>query len=107
MASSDCSPQMKWPVLTAEWTAQWSPTVSATDASEEGYDVCSAHWDTSIVARVGRLKVRSRFRRGAGHSARDSFFQAAGFRLGDDGQWTAAKEGLDDEEPADEPVGRS
>ena len=60
----------------------------------------------SIVARVGRLKERSRFRRGAGHSARDSFFQAAGFRLGDDGQWTAAKEGLEDEEPADEPVGR-
>ena len=95
------------PVLTAEWTAQWSPTVFATDASEEGCGVCSSRWDRGTVARVGRLKERSRFRRGAGHSARDSFFQAAGFKLGDDGQWTAAKEGLEDEEPADEPVGRS
>ena len=42
-----------------------------------------------------------------GIALRDSFFQAAGFRLGDDGQWTAAKEGLEDEEPADEPVGRA
>ena len=57
--------------------------------------------------RFGRLKERSRFRRGAGHSDRDSFFRAAGFRLGDDGQWKAAEEGLEDDELVDEPAARS
>ena len=84
-----------------------APRFFATDASEEGCGVCSARWDRSTVARVGRLKERSRFCRSAGLSARDSFFQAASFRLGDDGQWKAAEEGLEEDGLLDEPVARS
>ena len=84
------------PLLCSEWAAQWSPEVFASDASEEGYGVCHATWNRDLVAAVGRVKERSRFRRAAGRSARDAYFEAAGFRQGPDGQWVEDPNEFDD-----------
>ena len=51
--------------------------VSASDASLGGYGVCTAEWPLDIVQQVGRLPERERFRRTAGHSARESALEQA------------------------------
>ena len=57
----------------------WNQLVSTSDASETGFGVCTAFWPTAEVAAAGRINERSRFRRTAGHSARESALTSAGF----------------------------
>ena len=67
----------------ADWTRKWNKVVSASDASLEGYGVCTAEWPLEIVKSVGRLQERERFRRAVGHSAREAALERA--RLGPSG----------------------
>ena len=85
------------PALRAEWSRPWSPEVVASDASELGFGVCRACWDSASTAKVGRQSERERFRRIGGHNARESALTSAGFVRDDvTGQWAAGE--LDDEE---------
>ena len=60
--------------------------------------MCHSTWKRDVVASVGRVKERARFRRAAGRSARDAYFEAAGFKQGPDGQWVEGPGDLDDDE---------
>ena len=42
------------PVLRANLRRQWCPEVTCTDASEQGYGVCTQRFDASLVGQVGR-----------------------------------------------------
>ena len=66
----------------ADWGRPWNTLVSASDASLEGYGVCTAHWPRSKVAATGRVQERSRFRRVGSHKARESALAAAGLTAG-------------------------
>ena len=57
--------------------AEWLPLVLASDASEWGYGVTSMS-ARSVIAKVGRVAERSRFRHNGGFNARAAAFQAAG-----------------------------
>lgn len=65
--------------------------MSSSDASEEGYGICHSWWNRAEVAAVGRVPERARFRRKAGHSARESVLQAAGF-IYEGGRWAKIHE---------------
>ena len=65
--------------LRSDWWRPWNPLVCSSDASNTGYGVCTSFWSLEDVARVGRQKERSRFRRCEGHSARESSLTSAGF----------------------------
>ena len=65
-------------LLVQEWDRQWNPLVSSSDASLTGFGVCHAWWEAAHVAQVGRVLERSRFRRFASHSARESALTSAG-----------------------------
>ena len=76
------------PLLHAEWRRPWNPVVSVSDASEEGYGVCGALFNSQAVASIGRVCERERFRRVGTHSARESALTSAGFvRSEVTGQW--------------------
>ncbi len=68
-------------MLFADWTLPWSSCVGASDASLDGMGVCSGQWPLDQVARHGRVMERSRFLRGPGKSARDSYFLDNGFTM--------------------------
>lgn len=62
-----------------DWDLQWSPHVTATDASLFGFGICSATWPRQEVAKAGRVPERSRFKAalpGEKPGARESFFAA-------------------------------
>ena len=65
--------------LEHNWGKGWNQLVSTSDASETGFGVCTAFWPSAEVAAAGRINERSRFRRTAGHSARESALTSAGF----------------------------
>ena len=71
-------------LLVQDWWRQWNGLVASSDSSLSGYGVCQAWWPKHEVAEVGRVLERTRFRRAAGHSARESALVAAGFELKDD-----------------------
>ena len=73
-------------LLVQNWRRPWNELVSSSDASEEGYGICHSWWNRAEVAAVGRVPERARFRRKAGHSARESVLQAAGF-IYEGGRW--------------------
>ena len=82
------------PALRADWSRPWSDEVVVSDASEEGYGVCRAHWGTRAVAEVGRVSERDRFKRCGGHNARDSALSAAGFVRDEvTGKWSSGEIG--------------
>jgi hypothetical protein len=86
--------------LQSDWTRGWNPYVASSDAGLYGFRLASSFWPRSVVAAVGRVSERSRFKRAAGHGARESALQAAGFcRDSVSGQWV-----LDEEESGWEPV---
>ena len=70
-------------LLVQDWWRQWNRLVASSDSSLSGYGVCQAWWPKHEVAEVGRVLERTRFRRCAGHSARESALVAAGFELKD------------------------
>ena len=49
-------------VARTDWTLEWSPHVTATDASLHGFGICTANWPRSAVAQAGRVPERSRFK---------------------------------------------
>ncbi len=71
-------------LLVQDWWRQWNRLVASSDSSLSGFGVCQAWWPKQEVAGVGRVLERTRFRRAAGHSARESALVAAGFELKDD-----------------------
>ena len=78
--------------LVCDWTRPWSEVVYASDASEEGFGVCSARWNALEAKNAGDVKERSRFRRSGGHNARESALSSAGFvKDGVTGQWRAGE----------------
>ena len=66
-------------LLVQDWWKQWNPLVTSSDASLSGYGCCKAWWPREAVSKTGRIQERSRFRRSAGHSARESALTVAGF----------------------------
>lgn len=77
------------------WALEWSPHVGLSDSSLDGWGVCTGGWPTSEVAAHGRITERSRFRRRAGRSARDEYFESYEYVRGVGGLWELA-----DGEPA-------
>ena len=89
-----CDSDVLWPAVRSEvqafraltllaigdWSLAWSPYVSASDASPWGYGISSAIWPPSVVAQVGRVSERSRFRRSTGLAPRESALTSAGFK---------------------------
>ena len=76
------------PALRADWSRPWNGEVVASDASEEGFGVCSRAWPASLAAQVGRTAERDRFKRAGGHNARESALTSAGFVRDDvTGRW--------------------
>ena len=51
------------PLLFADLRKQWSETVQCTDASPDGYGVCTRSLDAKLVESMGRWNERWRFRR--------------------------------------------
>ena len=74
-------------LVVADWWLPWTDIVGASDASEDGYGLCVARWPMNEVRAAGRTVERSRFRKGPGRSARDDYFEAAGFEKDDYGEW--------------------
>ena len=70
----------------------------ASDASEQGYGVCSALWPRHEVAAVGRVLERARFKRVGSHQARESALTGAGFVKDRSGRWHAAAFGEENPE---------
>ena len=75
------------PLVLSDWWLPWEPACLACDASETGYGVCISDWTRQEVRAVGRTLERGRFRRAAGHSARDAYFLEAGLAKDELGQW--------------------
>ena len=67
------------PFLRADWCRPWNGTVAVSDASEEGFGVCASSLHSEVVASIGRVSERDRFRRCSGHSAREAALTSAGF----------------------------
>ena len=67
--------------LQSDWSRPWNQLVTSTDASEQGYGLCTSWWPKNVVGAVGRVGERSRFKRTGGHSARESALGAAGFEF--------------------------
>ena len=65
--------------LRAEWWRPWNNLVCCSDASKVGFGICTSFWNKEDVAKVGRIKERTRFKRSSGHSARESALTNAGF----------------------------
>ena len=68
-------------LLVQDWWRPWNRMVTSSDSSLVGYGVCKSWWPKQLVAEVGRIQERSRFRRCDRHSARESALTAAGFHL--------------------------
>ena len=64
--------------LTSDWWLQWNELVNESDASPYGNGVCTSQWPRAVVASVGRLRERRRFKLRPGCSARSSALGAAG-----------------------------
>ena len=78
------------PLLRSEWRRPWSSVVNVSDASEEGFGVCSSIWSPETVGEVGRVHERERFRRSGSHNARESALTSAGFVKNEaTGKWRA------------------
>ena len=78
------------PLLGSEWRRPWSSVVNVSDASEEGFGVCSSIWSPETVGEVGRGHERERFRRSGSHNARESALTSAGFAKDEaTGKWRA------------------
>ena len=73
----------------ADWKRQWNTVVSSSDASLSGYGVCTSTWPLAWVQKVGRMPERERFRRSAGHSARESALESH-FIDGDLQDWSGS-----------------
>ena len=67
------------PLLRADWSRPWNDLVPVSDASEEGYGVCAAVWDSTQAATIGRVFGREHFRRVESHNAREAALTSAGF----------------------------
>ena len=75
--------------LRSDWWRSWSPRVTMSDSSKGGFGVCCSTWPENVVAEVGRLGERSRFKRTGPHSARESALTSAGFMWDSEAQcWT-------------------
>ena len=68
-------------LLVQDWWRPWNRMVTSSDSSLVGYGVCKSWWPRQLVAEVGRIQERSRFKRCGRHSARESALTAAGFHL--------------------------
>ena len=68
-------------LLVQDWWRPWNPMVTSSDSSPVGYGICKSWWPRQLVAEVGRIQERSRFKRCDRHSARESALTAAGFHL--------------------------
>ncbi|CAE7224534.1 unnamed protein product [Symbiodinium sp. CCMP2592] len=80
------------PFLISDWSRAWNDKVFISDASEEGFGICSATWPVDEVRKAGALKERLRFRRSGGHNARESALTAAGFVRDEiSGAWRASE----------------
>ena len=76
-------------LLRSDWWRSWSPHVAMSDSSKGGFGVCCSTWPENVVAEVGRLGERSRFKRAGPHSARESALTSAGFMWDSEAQcWT-------------------
>ena len=83
--------------LQSDWCRPWNELVTSTDASEQGYGLCTSWWPREVVASIGRVSERSRFKRTGGHSARESALGSAGFiQNPDSGQWGLPEEDVDE-----------
>lgn len=69
----------------------WNRLVTSSDSSLVGYGACKSWWPQALVAEVGRVQERSRFKRNASHSARESALTQAGFHMRG-GSWTLMDE---------------
>ena len=72
--------------MTQDWWRQWNTHVTSSDSSLSGFGACKSIWPKELVASVGRVQERSRFRRIGSHAARESALSAAGFHRVD-GEW--------------------
>ncbi|CAK0851827.1 unnamed protein product, partial [Prorocentrum cordatum] len=100
--------------LESDWTLQWNDLVVATDSSLEAGAGSTTRWPRSLVAEVGRVQERARFREPAAvetdgaagaapaarRGARDAALEAAGFWRDADGEWRLAEGAIDDDEQA-------
>lgn len=87
--------------LESDWTRGWNTLVTASDASEKGFGVCTSHWTSMQVAAAGRVPEKSRFRRTESHRARESALTAAGFHQeSSTGKWLAGE--IDSQEYLDD-----
>lgn len=73
-------------LMTQDWWRQWNTHVTSSDSSLSGFGACKSIWPKELVASVGRVQERSRFRRIGSHAARESALSAAGFHRVD-GEW--------------------
>ena len=78
-------------LLVQDWWRPWNRQVTSSDSSLVGYGMCKSWWPKDLVAKVGRVQERSRFKRAGSHSARESALTAAGFHL-HGASWTAVDE---------------
>ena len=56
----------------SDWSRQWNPLVYSCDSSLTGWGITAALCEKGEMAAVGRVLERGRFRRNAGHSARET-----------------------------------
>eukprot|EP00435_Cladocopium_sp_Y103_P042465 s504_g11.t1 len=68
-------------LLVQDWWRPWNRLVTSSDSSLVGYGACKSWWPQALVAEVGRVQERSRFKRNASHSARESALTQAGFHM--------------------------
>ena len=61
------------PPIEAKLPWPWSDLIGATDASETGYGVCMASWESGRSAMVGRTSERSRLKKREAGGARAAF----------------------------------
>ena len=101
------------PLLASEWSAEWSPLVMSTDASEEACGVTGSFWPPAVVAYHGRLSERRRFARVASTQARSHFdlqccleaFDATSLRTDEDKMLQESEPWVVDPEFVEIPVG--
>jgi hypothetical protein len=62
--------------LRSDWWLQWNRFVYSSDSSLYGFGVCTSEWTRDVVARVGRVSERSRFKSLTSVGAREAAFRA-------------------------------
>ena len=72
------------PTLRTSFVRAWDGEVYAADACESGFGVVTSHWPPTLVASIGRINERSRFRmQKGGKSAREHAARSAQSCFGD------------------------